>query len=205
MLPMTNFTTPQDVKFDFYWQTLKAYDDRAEKFADEALKFFKEGYKTKKDFFFNEGDDVPASGPWGSSPMTLRYREWSQRWKKYSNHPFLSCVWNDDERTEISMVLPNAKGTSRAVWERTDAASNLLEKKVNNLLKEGERFQHSLRVNPVNDLIEGNLWGKEIVDGKKKEFKIAVRMIWNYRYGANSANGVLTQYTQFRGSRHLSS
>ena len=204
MLPMTNFTTPQDVKFDFYWQTLKAYDDRAEKFADEAQAFFKEGRKTKKDFIFNEGDDIRPS-KWGRSQAELRWKEWDNKWRNYANHPFLSCVWNDDERTEISMVLPNAKGTSRAVWERADAASNLLEKKVNNLLKEGERFQHSLRVNPLNDLIEGNLWGKEIVDGKKKEFKIAVRMIWNYRYGENSANGVLTQYTQFRGSRHLSS
>ena len=27
-------------------------------------------------------------------------------------------------------------------------------------------------------------------------------MIWNYRYGSNSANGHLTQYTQFRSERH---
>ena len=27
-------------------------------------------------------------------------------------------------------------------------------------------------------------------------------MIWNYRYGENSANGHLTQYTQFRSERH---
>ena len=34
-----------------------------------------------------------------------------------------------------------------------------------------------------------------------EEFKIHTQMIWNYRYGANSANGYLTQYVQFRSDR----
>ena len=34
-----------------------------------------------------------------------------------------------------------------------------------------------------------------------EEFKIFTKMIWNYRYGANSANGYLTQYVQFRSDR----
>ncbi|MAW05250.1 MAG: hypothetical protein CL918_01700 [Deltaproteobacteria bacterium] len=198
---MTTFTTPQNVKFDFYWETLKAYDERAEKFADQAQAFFKEGRKTTKDFILEEGDDIRPS-KWGRSQAELRWKEFDKKWDHFANHPFLSCHWNDDQRTDICMVLPNPKGTSRAVWERADSAAKVLEVKVNGLLKEGERFQHSLRLNPANDLIEGSLWGKETVDGKKREFKIKVRMIWNYRYGENSANGVLTQYTQFRGSRH---
>jgi hypothetical protein len=36
---------------------------------------------------------------------------------------------------------------------------------------------------------------------KGEEFKIYTKMIWNYRYGANSANGYLTQYVQFRSDR----
>ena len=34
-----------------------------------------------------------------------------------------------------------------------------------------------------------------------EEFSIHTQMIWNYRYGANSANGYLTQYVQFRSDR----
>jgi len=34
-----------------------------------------------------------------------------------------------------------------------------------------------------------------------EEFKIFTKMIWNYRYGSNSANNYLTQYVQFRSDR----
>tara|TARA_R100000654_G_scaffold34536_1_gene59958 strand:- start:49 stop:1053 length:1005 start_codon:yes stop_codon:yes gene_type:complete len=34
-----------------------------------------------------------------------------------------------------------------------------------------------------------------------EEFSIHTQMMWNYRYGANSANGYLTQYVQFRSDR----
>ena len=69
-----------------------------------------------------------------------------------------------------------------------------------------------LNVNYSNQLIEGRVYGHiydyiapEADIAKRREetkFEIYVRMIWNYRYGENSANGHLTQYTQFRSERH---
>ena len=46
--------------------------------------------------------------------------------------------------------------------------------------------------------IEGFVTG---ITETAEEFKIYTKMIWNYRYGANSANGYLTQYVQFRSDR----
>ena len=74
---MTTFKTPQDVKFDFYWETLKAYDARAEKFADEAQAFFKQGRKTKEDFILEEGDDIKPY-KWGRSQAYLRWEAWQK-------------------------------------------------------------------------------------------------------------------------------
>ena len=78
-------------------------------------------------------------------------------------------------------------------------------------------YKTDLNINYSNNLIEGRVYGCTYEYGnvaglpadatvqEKKEatkFEVYVRMIWNYRYGENSANGHLTQYTQFRSERH---
>ena len=48
------------------------------------------------------------------------------------------------------------------------------------------------------NLIEGFVSG---VTATNENFKIHLQMMWNYRYGENSANGYLTQYVQYRSDR----
>ena len=73
-------------------------------------------------------------------------------------------------------------------------ATDLLEDRISRNLGEGETITDVDLTIHESDLITGTVSG----DG----FHVAVRMLWNYRYGENSANGVLTVYPQFRGSRH---
>ena len=87
---------------------------------------------------------------------------------------------------------------------QADSAVALLESRIAQHHTDNEFiYKTDLKVNYSNQLIEGFVYGKSrrqsMLEGK---FEIFVRMIWNYRYGSNSANGHLTQYTQFRSERH---
>ena len=56
---------------------------------------------------------------------------------------------------------------------------------------------HSFKLGKAN-LINGTVSGQT----KDKEFfSIHLQMMWNYRYGENSANGYMTQYVQYRSDR----
>ena len=95
---------------------------------------------------------------------------------------------------------------------------SLLEQRIGQHMTDQEYiYKTDLKINYSNQLIEGRVYGCTYEYGnvaglpadatiqEKKEatkFEIYVRMIWNYRYGENSANGHLTQYTQFRSERH---
>ena len=72
-------------------------------------------------------------------------------------------------------------------------ATDLLEDRVNRNIGEGEQLTDVELTIDNADLIEGVVRGVG--------FHIDVQMLWNYRYGENSANGVLTVYPQFRGTR----
>lgn len=77
-------------------------------------------------------------------------------------------------------------------------ATDLLEDRVNrNIAETDNLYEINLGIQNA-DLIEGVISG-ETAQGER--FHIDVHMLWNYRYGENSANGVLTVYPQFRGSR----
>lgn len=81
--------------------------------------------------------------------------------------------------------------------DQVQHAIELLEDRVNrNLAETDELFAVNLEVEA--DLIEGVLLG---TTANGEQFQIDVKMITNYRYGENSANGVLTVYPQFRGTR----
>ena len=68
-----------------------------------------------------------------------------------------------------------------------------LEKKINQGLKDGETITDvELHVDGQN-MISGTVTGEG--------FTLTVKSIWNYRYGENSANGILTVYAQTRVNR----
>ena len=94
---------------------------------------------------------------------------------------------------------------------QADSAVELLESRIGQHMTDQEFiYKTDLEINYSNQLIEGRVYGRvydyadPAVHGDllATKFEIYVRMIWNYRYGENSANGHLTQYTQFRSERH---
>ena len=98
----------------------------------------------------------------------------------------------------LAAVLASADIDFRAVQSILTAsvkkATDLLEDRISRNIGEGETIADVDLTIQQTDLITGTVSG----DG----FRVDVRMLWNYRYGENSANGVLTVYPQFRGTRH---
>ena len=96
---------------------------------------------------------------------------------------------------------------------QADSAVGLLQSRIGQHMTDQEWiYKTDLHINYSNQLIEGRVYGhvydyiadERTIEQRREEtkFEIYVRMIWNYRYGENSANGHLTQYTQFRSERH---
>ena len=96
-----------------------------------------------------------------------------------------SCTVNYDA------VKENAKAQTRH-------SVGLLESRVNGHLAVTDKITDINLALGKGYFIEGFVIG---TTEKGEEFKIYTKMIWNYRYGANSANGYLTQYVQFRSDR----
>lgn len=97
----------------------------------------------------------------------------------------------------VLAVVPRRGLALEAAREGAARMIQLLEDRVAQHLAQGDRvIRHDLQI--VGDRIEGHVYG-EAPDGA---FRVFVRMIWNYRYGENAANRVLTQYAQFRSERH---
>ena len=109
---------------------------------------------------------------------------------------------------------PHYKNIVEDAQAQADAACALLEQRIaqHHTKKEYIWKPSDLQVNHANGLIEGRVYGhvydyiadERTIEERREatKFEIYVRMIWNYRYGENSANGHLTQYTQFRSERH---
>ena len=90
------------------------------------------------------------------------------------------------------------EGCKRNAKFQAKHSIGLLESRVNGHLAVTDKITDiNLKLGKKN-LIEGFVTG---TTQTAKEFKIFTQMIWNYRYGANSANGYLTQYVQFRSDR----
>lgn len=98
----------------------------------------------------------------------------------------------------LAEILVSADINFRAIQSITEAsvknATDLLEDRVNRNIGEGEEVTVIDLTIQQTDLITGTVEGKG--------WHIDIQMLWNYRYGENSANGVLTVYPQFRGTRH---
>ena len=106
---------------------------------------------------------------------------------------------------EEPRFYPHYQNIVKDAHAQADAAVALLEERIGQHYTDNEFiYKTDLEVNYSNNLIEGRVYGKARGLHESKtvgQFEIYVRMIWNYRYGENSANGHLTQYTQFRSER----
>ena len=106
---------------------------------------------------------------------------------------------------EEPRFYPHYQNIVKDAQAQADAAVALLEERIGQHYTDNEFiYKTDLEVNYSNNLIEGRVYGKARGLHESKtvgQFEIYVRMIWNYRYGENSANGHLTQYTQFRSER----
>jgi len=90
------------------------------------------------------------------------------------------------------------EGCKRNAKFQAQHSIGLFESRVNGHLTVTDQITDmNLRLGNKN-LIHGFVTG---TTKDAEEFKIHTQMIWNYRYGANSANGYLTQYVQFRSDR----
>lgn len=88
----------------------------------------------------------------------------------------------------------NFRAVHSALNDSVKRATELLEDRVNRNIGEDEQLTDvELTINSAG-LIEGVVRGVG--------FHVDVAMLWNFRYGENSANGVLTIYPQFRGTRY---
>ncbi len=191
--PMTatltkKFEIPLEILQEYTVITLNRYVHEAKNLAKEARDFFNAPKPQFEDRWAEYG--------------------YYEQWRKYERNSFLNCKF---EITPIKDTYPvKATKTFKGVSLRTEAiceaAKATVEKariqfegKMNKYLEEDEHFyKANFRLN--GNRIEGTAYGKN--DSLTEAFYVQAKLIWNYRYGSNSANGVLTQYTQFRGSRH---
>ena len=157
----------------------KAREARGEKF--ETYEVYRWGEtKTKKRCYFNfprlEFMNVTFA-------LTEPEHEWDEAYTDYYRP--LSCTVN------YEACKANAKAQRKH-------SVGLLESRINGHLAVTDVvYDTNLKLGKAN-LIVGNVTGHTKDD---EDFQIHTQMMWNYRYGENSANGYLTQYVQFRSDR----
>lgn len=110
-------------------------------------------------------------------------------------------AWFEIHRVSGSLAIQAVTRKTDVVLKdaRQTALANvaLLEERVSQHLSETDIVTgHNLFINAGR--IEGKVYG---ITKDQETFSIYVRMMWNFRYGENSANGVITQYAQFRSER----
>ena len=112
--------------------------------------------------------------------------------------------WNNKMRNDyyrpLSCVVDLKACRQNAIAQR-DHSVALFESRINSHVATTDilhELQGSLKLSATGNLIEGYIDG---TTAKGERFRILTHMMWNYRYGENSANGYLTQYVQFRSDR----
>ena len=120
--------------------------------------------------------------------LTVTFHQEEDTWNKRMRNDYyrpMSCVVN------LQACRENAQA-------QRDHSVALLEARVNGHLAVTDTITaDNLKLGRQN-LIEGNVTG---LTKEGEEFQVFTQMMWNYRYGENSANGYLTQYVQFRSDR----
>ena len=111
--------------------------------------------------------------------------------------------WNKKMRNDyyrpLSCVLNTKACLENAIAQRKHSVA-LCTERINNHVATTDilhELQGTLKLGKAN-LIEGYVDG---TTANGERFRIHTQMMWNYRYGENSANGYLTQYVQFRSDR----
>ena len=105
------------------------------------------------------------------------------------------CSGTYAQGTFYQLVCVNLRTNivEEAIEAQQVKAVKTLEKKINQGLRDGETITNvELHVDDQN-MISGTVSGEG--------FTLNVKSIWNYRYGENSANGILTVYAQTRVNR----
>ncbi len=192
------FEIPNDIMIEFTKKTIESYEYAAMKLRDQASKFMDTESDAKPEGY----EEGKYYGPFSQE------RLYATEYRRFLRHPWLLHVWQilnperkvyQKEEKEYVTSSVKVKEVEAAAVAAVAKAKARFESKINKYLKDGESYyNNSLRLN--GDLIEGTVFGQN-EDGSES-FYIQAKLIWNYRYGTNSANGVLTQYVQFRGERH---
>ena len=147
----------------------------------------------------NEGKTYHTEQTWHGEEKIY----WYQETKSFLNITFFQeedrynkKMRNDYYRPMSCVVNTTAcKVESIAQRDRTVA---LLESRVNqHIAVTDELYDVNFKLGRLN-LLEGHVTG---LTANGEDFQIHTQMMWNYRYGENSANGYLTQYAQFRSDR----
>ena len=171
---------------EIYTKLLAAAEERADRYNKMWAAREKEGktFHTKKTW---HGEEKVY---WYklSQFLTVSFHQEEDTWNKRMRNDYyrpLSCVVN------LQACRENAQA-------QRDHSVALLEARVNGHLAVTDTITaDNLKLGRQN-LIEGNVTG---LTKEGEEFQVFTQMMWNYRYGENSANGYLTQYVQFRSDR----
>jgi len=116
---------------------------------------------------------------------------------KFHQIPNPTYSSGNDYYRPMSCVV-NLQACRENAQAQRDHSVALLEARVNGHLAVTDKITaDNLKLGRQN-LIEGNVTG---LTKEGEEFQVFTQMMWNYRYGENSANGYLTQYVQFRSDR----
>ena len=92
----------------------------------------------------------------------------------------------------------NLEACFKSARQQRDHSVALCEQRINSHLAITDEVKiNTLKLGKGN-LIEGFVSG---LTATNENFKIYLQMMWNYRYGENSANGYMTQYVQYRSDR----
>ena len=120
--------------------------------------------------------------------ITVTFHQEEDSWDNKMRNDYyrpLSCVIN----------LDACKDNAHA--QRVHSVALCTERVNNHLAETDHGIYETLKLGSQN-LIEGFVYG---VTKDNENFQIKLQMMWNYRYGENSANGYLTQYVQYRSDR----
>ena len=113
--------------------------------------------------------------------------------RRFQLPAFCSGTYSAGMDSKLLAVNLRTKILSEAIEAQQEKAVKTLEKKINQGLKDGETITDvELHVDDQK-MISGTVSGEG--------FSLTVKSIWNYRYGENSANGILTVYAQTRVNR----
>ena len=102
-------------------------------------------------------------------------------------------------RTLPTLVEVQVPKVRQMAQDAVEAAVVLINNRVAMNVAADETTQGAFWINKQEALIEANL---NILNAQGEEIaKLSIRALWNYRYGENAANKVITQYLQFRANR----